>query len=555
MKRIPMAVPALYLFSIMSVIAQPLSNNVAEKIDRLFSQWNENTPGYAVGIVRKDSLVFAKGYGVASLEHRMPITANTRFYIASVSKQFTGYCITLLARQRKLDLDEDIRVYLPWFPDLQKKITARHLLHHTSGIRDHLNMIAIAGLTIDGVLTNDLVIKTLQQQKGLNFNPGERYQYSNSNYVLLAEIVRAVSGRSLRDYADSAIFRPLRMKDTHFHDNPGELVEDRALSYWPGANGTYTNAQQNIYTVGDGGIFTTVTDAARWIENFYHPVAGDAADIASLTVTDRLNSGKVMSYASGISVGSWGGWKMYSHGGALHGYNSFMTVYPELQMGIVILGNVREGNIHQMSDAIASLFIEPKKQNTDDTKVTRNPDKETAADKTILQRYEGDYISDEGYLLNVTWKRDRLHGSGFGQEFETTGKGSGDTYSFPSRNNPLTKFVPGTNGLKEFLLEFPDEILHFVPVDRSATMALQELVGEYYSTELECTYHIVQKGNELFLTHARYPDARLMLIGDSYLTRESWYMKHLRIMKDQNGVTGFEVNSGNVMHLPFMKIR
>lgn len=555
MKRIAIVILAVYAFDVSPVIAQALSGNLTGKIDRLFLQWNENTPGYAVGIVRKDSLIFAKGYGMASLEHRTPITANTRFYIASVSKQFTGYCITLLARQKKLDLDEDIRVYLPWFPDLQKEITVRHLLHHTSGIRDHLNMIAIAGLTIDGVLTNDLVIRTLRQQKGLNFNPGERYQYSNSNYVLLAEIVRAVSGRSLREYADSAIFKPLQMKDTHFHDDPGELVVNRALSYWPGTKGNYTNAQQNIYTVGDGGMFTTLNDVARWVGNFYQPVAGDAADIDSLTATGQLNSGKMMSYASGISVSSREGWKMYSHGGALHGYNAFIAVYPELQVGVVILGNVREGNIHEISDAITSLFIEPKKQNAHDARVTRKPNKLTAADETILQRYAGDYISDDGYLLNIVWKGGRLYGSGFGQEFETTGKGSGGTYLFPSKNNPSTKFVPGTPNPKEFLLEFPDEILHFVAVDRSATIALPELVGEYYSAELECTYHIVQKGNELFLTHARYPDARLMLIGDSYLKQDSWYMNHLKIMKDQNGVTGFEVNSRNVMRLPFMKIR
>lgn len=550
-----MAGLALYVIGITLANAQPLSSKLIGKIDGLFSQWNENTPGYAVGIVRKDSLVFAKGYGMASLEHHVPITANTSFYIASVSKQFTGYCITLLARQGKLDLNEDIRAYLPWFPDLQKTITVKHLLHHTSGIRDHLNMIAIAGLTIDGVLTNDLVIRTLRQQKGLNFNPGERYQYSNSNYVLLSEIVRAVSGRSLRDYADSAIFRPLRMRHTHFHDNPGELVVDRAMSYWSGANRTYTNAQQNIFTVGDGGMFTTLKDAALWIKNFYHPVAGDAADIASMTETGRLNSGKVMTYASGITVNSWEGWKMYSHGGALHGYNSFIAVYPELQMGVVILGNVREGNVHQMTDAIVRLLIESKKQNINDAKVMRKPDKLTTADEIILQRYGGDYISDDGYLLNIAWKGNRLYGFGFGQEFETTGEASGGTYSFPSKNNPLTKFVAGTTDIKEFYLEFPDEILRFVPVDRSATIALEELVGEYYSAELESTYHIVQKGNELFLTHARYPDSRLMLIGDSYMKRESWYMNHLKILKDRNRVIGFEVNSSNVMRLPFIKIR
>ena len=205
---------------------------------------------------------------MANLEYGIPISAKTQFYIASVSKQFTGYCITLLARQKKINLDEDIRVYLPWFPDLKKKITVRHLLHQISGIRDHLNLIAISGLGIDGVLTNELVIKTLHMQKGLNFDPGTRYSYSNSNYVLLAKIVEAVTAKTFRQFADSAIFTPLRMKETHFHDDPSQLVADRAMAYWQGSNVSYLNAFQNVYTVGDGGMFTTVADASKWIRNF-----------------------------------------------------------------------------------------------------------------------------------------------------------------------------------------------------------------------------------------------------------------------------------------------
>ena len=531
---------------------QHLDDATIRKIDELFSAWNiAGTPGYGVGVVKDDSLIFTKGYGMANLEYHVPITASTVFYVASVSKQFTAYCITLLVRQKKVNPEQDIRVYLPWFPDLKRKITVENLLHHTSGIRDDLNMVAISGLGIDGTLTNDQVVRMLKKQRGLNFNPGERYSYSNSNYILLSEIVKAVSGRSLREFADSAIFKPLGMANTHFHDDPSELVEERAVSYLAAENGNYHNAPQNIYTVGDGGLMTTVKDASKWIANFYNPRAGDARDIDALTKTGKLSGGKELSYASGIAVTEHAGWKVYSHAGGLHGYSAIVSVYPELKTGFIIFGNVRKGNIHQMVNALATLIIEPKKsaKNTTATK-PKSIDK----DSVYLKNYIGDYISDDGYLLRISWKDGKLSGTGFGQYFETSGKENNNTYWFPSKNNPLTKIVTidGTR-LPEFNLEFPDEILHFTLFDKTITIDPAELVGDYYCEELGCTYTISLKDGELFLSGNVYPESKLLL-RETHLKRDSWFMSHLRIIREQNKVTGFEVNSGNVMHLPFKKV-
>ncbi|MBK8282600.1 MAG: serine hydrolase [Saprospiraceae bacterium] len=204
------------VFSI-SVFSQSLPDSIIKRIDNLYTKWNSSTsPGCAVGIIRNDSLIFAKGYGIANIENEIPITAKTIFYMASVSKQFTGYCIVLLARQGKLKLDEDIHVYLPWAPDFGKIITVRNLLNHTRGIRDDIHLSAISGIGYEGMLTQDLALNIIKRQRSLNFSPGEKYSYSNSNYVLLSEIVKAVSGKSFRSFADSSIFKPLRMLDTHF---------------------------------------------------------------------------------------------------------------------------------------------------------------------------------------------------------------------------------------------------------------------------------------------------------------------------------------------------
>ena len=206
---------------------------------------------------------------MANLEYGIPNTPATIFYAASVSKQFTGYCIALLARQGKINIDEDIHIYLPWMFDFKKRITVRNLLNHTSGIRDDVDLAAISGLGIDGVLTQQSALDIIKKQQTLNFDPGERYSYSNSNYILLAEIVKAISGQSFRDFADSAIFKPLGMANSHFHDDPGELIRDRAISYWDVGDQSFVNAFQNVYTFGDGGLFTNVNDLSKWIMNFY----------------------------------------------------------------------------------------------------------------------------------------------------------------------------------------------------------------------------------------------------------------------------------------------
>src|SRR5205814_1127204 len=168
---------------------------------------------------------------MANLEYNIINTPQTIYHMASVSKQFTAYSIVLLAQQGKLNLDDDIHKYLSWFPDLKKKITIRNLLNHTSGIRDQWQLLAISGTRLDDVIKQDHIIKILSKQRALNFKPGDQYSYSNSGFTMLAEILKSVTGQSLRKFTDSAIFKPLGMNNTHFHDDYTEIVKNRSYSY------------------------------------------------------------------------------------------------------------------------------------------------------------------------------------------------------------------------------------------------------------------------------------------------------------------------------------
>ena len=189
-------------------------------VDSIFAPYSStSSPGCAVGVVRDGQLAFAKGYGMADLEHDTPITPSTRFYIASLSKQFTAMSIVLLAQEGRLSLDDWVRRWVPQVPSFGAPITLRQLLHHTSGLRDYFTLLALSGWPSDGLLTEPQFIDLVSRQKNLNFTPGDEFLYSNTGYALLAMVVERASGQSLRDYAADHIFKPLGMTHTEFRDD------------------------------------------------------------------------------------------------------------------------------------------------------------------------------------------------------------------------------------------------------------------------------------------------------------------------------------------------
>src|SRR6185503_2218933 len=283
-------IAALLITLSISASAQNLPDSLVKKINALFKQWDKpGSPGCAVGVVRNDSLIFAKGYGMANLEYGLPNTPKTLFHLASVSKQFTAYSIVLLAKQGKLSLDDDIRKYLPWFPNLGYTITIRHLLNHTSGVRDQWQLLATAGTRLDDVITQEQIIKILSKQQALNFKPGDRYMYSNSGFTLLAEIVKAASGKSLRRFTDSVIFKPLGMTATHIHDDYTEIEKGRSYSYDRKDSAHYTNSILSYSVAGATSLFSNIEDLAKWEMNFYQYKVGTRQDIETLTTKGRLN--------------------------------------------------------------------------------------------------------------------------------------------------------------------------------------------------------------------------------------------------------------------------
>ena len=283
----------------------PSSDTTTRAVDRVFAAWQSTDgPGCALGVSRNGRAVYEHGYGMANLETGTPITPSSIFHVASVSKQFTAAAIMLLARDGKLSLDDDVRKYIPELPDYGVRITIRHLLTHTSGLRDQWNLLALArGRFEEDRITEADVMDIVPRQKALNFTPGAEYLYSNTGYTLAAVIVKRVSGKSLREFADERIFRPLGMTSTHFHDDYTMLVPGRTSAYASRGSGWRVSIP-NYDTYGATSLFTTVGDLLKWEANFDAPVVGDRALLDQMQTSGRLTHFVAGLGTSGTFIGT-----------------------------------------------------------------------------------------------------------------------------------------------------------------------------------------------------------------------------------------------------------
>jgi CubicO group peptidase (beta-lactamase class C family) len=328
-------------------------------IDTLFREWDDpGSPGCSLGILRRGKVLYSRGYGMASLEHDVPISQKTVFDLGSTSKQFVAFCIALLENRGKISAEDDAARYLPELGKYAGKIRIKHLLHHTSGIRDYLALMELAGMRYENEYPDEQIFNLIKMQRDLNFIPGGEFLYSNSGYLLLGEIIKRVSGLSLREFADKNIFSPLGMKNTHFHDDYSVIVRNKATGYSASANGFKTDISL-FDVVGDGGINTNVTDLAKWDANFYVNRLGGGQDLIKKIITPgRLNDGRELAYSYGLFLSEYRGQRVVSHGGAWVGYRSEMMRFPDKGLTIVCLSNLVQVKPTHISKRIADICLE-----------------------------------------------------------------------------------------------------------------------------------------------------------------------------------------------------
>lgn len=401
------------LFSIVSLLsvciyAVAQTNTIAAmKIDSTFASYNAQTPGVAVAVVKNGKIVFNKGYGMANLNDNIPITPQTVFNIASVSKQFTAFAIYLLENEGRLSFEDDVRKYIPELPDYGTMIKIKHLLAHTNGLRDYDALASLTGYLQADISTTEQVLKLLCRQKNLNFTPDSMFGYSNTGYSILAEIVHRITGKTFAEYTSENIFKPLGMTNTQFCDNYEKIVKNKAESYERSDN-TYYHKPLNTSNPGPSNLLTTVEDLCKWALNFEKPVVGNPQLIKAFNepsyfdngnkVIFRVIDGDTIFHAKGQNVWNYKGVNILSHGGHTAAFRTFLGRFPDQHLSIIQLSNdeynERLGGRWDIADYyIKDQFVEKKQS---DIAPPRNAVTSTTENYVLnLNEFTGKYYSEE----------------------------------------------------------------------------------------------------------------------------------------------------------------
>jgi CubicO group peptidase (beta-lactamase class C family) len=541
---------------------QTLPPNVTKQVDQVFEKWDKpDSPGCALGIYKDGQIVYQRGYGMADLNDDVPITPATVFHVASMSKQFTAASLVLLAQQGKLSLDDDVRKYIPELPDFGERITIRHLVHHTSGLRDQWNLLELAGwrYSLD-LITDDDVMSVMTRQRDLNFKPGDKHIYCNTGYTLMGLIVKRVSGVSLREFTTKNIFEPLGMTHTHFRDDHAEIIKHDALGYeQEGKDKPFRMSLTNFDTVGATSLHTTVEDLQLWDENFYHPRVGGQAFLLQMFERGKLNSGEQLDYAFGLVLGKYRGLPTVDHGGADAGYRSDLIRFPEQHFSAAVLCNSAETNPSRLARQVADIVLR-KDLKPADAAPTKELVKNAVPTLTTEQMaaIAGLYwnrADDDFERVQVKDGKLQIQLGGEFRGLKPAGEAHFHVADVPWGDDVDIHFVAAT-AEKPWLLEQSfgggkpnifESATAYTPT--SAELALY--VGAYVSEEIDPVYRMVLQDGNLTLTRLKSkPDTLHPAVRDVF-TGE---IGTVRFTRDANQhISGFILNAGRIQNFHFSR--
>jgi CubicO group peptidase (beta-lactamase class C family) len=469
---------ALILFLVPSVPG--FSADVSpQNIDELFA-YNLHSPGCSVGVIRDGRFVFRKSYGKASLELGTPLTPESVFYMASVSKQFTAASVVLAAEQGFLSLDDDVRKYIPELSDYGHPVTLRQMLHHTSGFRDFLALTYLAGRDTSALSSSDDVLKLIAHQKGLNNSPGDEYVYSNSNYFLLGIVVKRATGKSLAEFARANIFQPLGMTHTLFYDDRTIVVPNRVAAYDPGQDGRFLVDWSTLFDiVGGGGLMSNVDDLILWDRNFYSNKLGKGTLVRELESPGTLNNGHHINYGLGLWMSEYRGLRTVEHSGGTFGYRTELLRFPEQRFSVIVLCNVANADVEGLARKVSNLYLEKQLK----SEAGETPRSGTLPDSAS---FAGTYLDARAHMI-YTFTAISGNLMAWGAKLRRLGANEfsdlvGNPIVFKSSNGTMT----ATLTLQGETYFSGDR----VPDIHLSEAALNGLVGDYHSDELEATYSL-----------------------------------------------------------------
>lgn len=516
------------------------------RVDRVFAAYNKaGSPGCALGVIQDGNFIYRKGYGEASLELGVPLSPQSVFYMGSVSKQFTAASVVLLSERGLLSLDDNIRKFIPELPDYGHPITLREMLHHTSGLRDFLTLTVISGRHYSDIHSEAEILNLIEHQKGLNNIPGDEYIYSNTNYFLLGEVVKRVSKTPLAEFAAKNIFEPLGMAHTRFYDDRTLVVPGRVAAYAPGDNGKFLVDWSTSYdAVGAGGLMSTVNDLLFWDRNFYDNKLGTGSLIQEMETRGTLNNGRQISYALGLEIGKYRGLPTVEHEGALFGYRTVISRFPEQRFTVIALCNVSSARTSSLAHKVADVYL--AKDLKPEQSASRTPDSLNFHDPG---RFSGKYLDMHRQILEsftVTGRNLMHSGARLRQVGTNEFKGpSAEAITFDVSHSNMKATIDTDNGTAF--------VGNRIEEPRLSPAALSEFAGRYKSEELDAIYDLSIENGALVLRCNWNPPLTLTPIARDEFDSGKYGILVFR--RDGNHrISGLSVFTLNTRNVGFQKI-
>lgn len=542
----------LGLLSVLSFglcFGQFAQKDAISKSDSLFNVYQKaDSPGMALAIINDGKVVYKKTYGLANLENKTAITDSTAFNIASVSKQFTAFMALLAEQEGKISLEDDITKYLPELRNLPYKITIRQLANHTHGLPNFSEIKKLQGFGDEFKVSNKEAVQTLLGIKSINFVPGEQYEYNNTGFTLLAEILHRVYKKEFSQIAKDYIFNPLKMKNTLAIDDPAVVIPNKAESYQPKGN-DFAKLPIGQMVSGSSNIYATLNDLCKWAINFQNPVLGNREIYNAMQKNTVLNSGKKIEYGLGIQTEKYKGLDIVFHGGGTVGYRTYILHIPSQEFSIVILGNEQGFDGYLIAYQLVDFFFKDKQTAVGKPqKVIDSPSE--------LKQFEGVYKLNPGNYLEISSK-------------------GNDIYLGTYNNQGKEKLVPMGNhqfkisSIPTAHLTFSDDSFNFRIADFTYTakkailnppkadkVFVNKLVGFYRNEEFNTIYQLLIENNKLIARHPLNGDIELFPLkpGSFYSTTE--YFGQLDFKYDQNKeISEFILSGANLVNIVFKKIK
>ena len=561
MRRFPASLAAVLLFASRSNAAAQYiigaRDSLALRTDSVFRAFDRtDSPGCALGVYQNGSIRYARGYGMASLEHAVPLSPRSVLDIGSISKQFTATAMLLLAKEGKLSLDDPIRKYFPEMPPYADRVTWRRALSQTSGLRDLWVLWGQTGRTFAGDSID--AVHVIVSSAEPNYEPGERYLYTNSGWILAAQTVYRLTGKSLAQFAEERIFGPLGMRDTRYLADRNAVIPNLAESYSP--RGKEFRVARNSYDgaiMGPGAVHTTIEDFGRWLNNYDAATVGSRDIITAMTTPTMLNDGKPavsgpgQAYAIGLTVGTLRGLNVVSHGGSWQGFRGHFLRFPDQHVAVATFCNLSTAGPDSLARKVAAIYLGDRMQ--PDTIATWT-DALTASARVelpvaTLRGLTGVWRNDE--LGEV--RRTRMRGDTLVSEDSTQYTPLGDGRFRMGRSTEVRFALDSTPA--RMIVRTAAGTVAFIRADTVAldSTRLAEYAGAYRNDELEVTHTWkIEKGK--LAVYAGY--RRLGILEPSYKDGFTRGGSMINVMRDKKGrITGYLIESGRVRHLRFTRLR